>query len=177
MKIESNFTIGDVKGFMDGYLLRERDLLASRLERIGEDVGRLAPLVRQAPSEDPEWNAHEILAHIAVVAKFYGVMVHRIASGRMTEIALVDSVNLRDVAGSQTAQQAPEEIAEAARADITRTAAALRSADAAALRRTARIDDGTSMTAEEVARFPLVTHLEAHVDDLKRLVAAISSGF
>ena len=177
MKIESNFTIGDVRGFMDGYLLRERDLLAGRLERIGDEIARLAPLVRKTENADPEWNAHEILAHIAVVAKFYGVMVHRIASGKMTEIALVDSVNLRDVAGSQTAEQSNEMIAEAARADIARTVQALRGADAAGLRRTARIDDGTTMTAEEVARFPLITHLEAHVDDLKKLVAGISSGF
>ncbi len=177
MKIESNFTIGDVKDFMDGYLLRERDLLVSRLERIGDELGRLGPLVRQSRSADPEWNAHEILAHIAVVAKFYGVMVHRIAAGKMSEIALVESVNLRDVAGSQTAEQPPEKVAEAARADIARAVQALRSADAAALRRTARIEDGTLMTAEEVARLPLVTHLEAHVDDLKRLVAAVKSGF
>lgn len=177
MKIESNFTIDDVKGFLDGYLLRERDRLVERLERIRDEIDRLAPMVRQGAGDDREWSAHEILAHIAVVAKFYGVMVHRVAGGKMTEITLVESVNLRDVAGRQTAEQAPEQIAAAARADIERTLQTLRAADAAALRRTARIDDGTTMTAEEVARLPLVTHLEAHVEDLKKLVASISSGF
>ncbi len=177
MKIESNFTIDDVRGFMDGYLLRERDRLAGRLERIAEEIEKLAPLIKQERGGESDWSAHEILAHIAVVAKFYGVMFHRVAAGKMTEITLVESVNLRDVAGRQTAEQPPREIAAAARADIERTVQALRSASPATLRRTARIDDGTAMTAEEVARLPLVTHLETHVDDLKRLVAGISSGF
>ena len=177
MKIESNFTIDDVKGFMDGYLLRERDLLVRRLQRIGEDLAMLAPAIKQRAGDGTEWNAHEILAHVAVVAKFYGVMVHRIASGKMNDVALVESVNLRDVAGRQTADLPPDEIVAAARADIERTVQALRSADASALRRTARIDDGTTMTAEDVARLPLVTHLEAHVDDLKKLVAATANGF
>jgi hypothetical protein len=171
VKIQSNFTIDDVKGFIDSYLLRERDLLAGRLQLVSDELAELAPLIGEGPGDGVEWNAHEILAHIAVVAKFYGVMVHRIMAGKLTDVALVDSVNLRDVAGTQMAEMPPDKIVEMARADIERTVSALRGADPASLRRTARIDDGTTLTAEEVARLPLVTHLEAHMDDLEKMLA------
>src|SRR5579864_3485446 len=159
---------------MDSYVSRERDLLADRLQRISDRLEDLGPSVKRGPGDGAEWNAHELLAHIAVVAKFYGVMVHRIASGKLTDIALVDSVNLRDVAGRQMAEMAPEKIVETARADLERTVQTLRAADPASLRRTARIDDGTVMSAEEVARLPLVAHLETHVEDLARMVGASS---
>lgn len=170
MKIENSFTIHDVKGFMDSYLVRERDLLAGRLQLIADQLGELAPLINEGSSDNPDWNAQEILAHIAVVAKFYGVLVHRIAAGKLTDVALVDSVNMRDVAGKQMAEMSPERIAETARADIERTVQTLRAADPVSLRNTARIEDGTALSAEEVARLPLVTHLEAHIEDLQKML-------
>lgn len=173
MKIENGFTINDVKGFMDSYLVRERDLLAGRLQLVADQLGELAPLIKERSGDNPEWNAHEILAHIAVVAKFYGVLVHRISSGKLSDFALVDNVNMRDVAGKQIAGMPPDRIAETARADIERTVQALRSADPVSLRRTARIEDGTTMSAEEVARLPLVTHLEAHLEDLQKMLVSI----
>lgn len=175
MKIESSFTIHDVKGFMDSYLVRERDLLAGRLQLIADQLAELAPLVTEGSSDNPDWNALEILAHIAVVAKFYGVLVHRIAAGKLTDVALVESVNMRDVAGKQMAEMQPARIAESARADIERTVQTLRTADPLALRRTARLEDGTAMSAEEVARLPLVTHLEAHLEDLQKMLNIAAS--
>jgi hypothetical protein len=174
MKLESpSFTTDDIRAFMSSYRDRERDLLADRLQRVADRLAELGPRVQsQSGAEDPEWNAHEILAHIAVVSKFYGVLVHRIASGKLEDMNLLEAVNLRDSAGQQMAQLPPDELVKMSVADQQRTIQALRAADGGALQRAARVDDGTSMTAEEVARLPLVTHLEMHIDQLEQMLAS-----
>lgn len=174
MKIESpSFTQDDIRAFMTSYRDRERDLLAGRLQRISDRLAEIGARVQaERGDESPDWNPHEILAHIAVVSKFYGVLVHRIASGKMDGMNLLEAVNLRDSAGQQMSQLPPEELVRMSLADQHRTIEALREADAAALQRSARLDDGTSMTAEEVARLPLVTHLEMHIEQLEKMLAS-----
>lgn len=174
MKIESpSFTVEDIRAFMSSYRDRERDLLAERLQRVSDRLAELGPRVRaQQGADDPEWNAHEILAHIAVVSKFYGVLVHRIAAGKLDDMNLLEAVNLRDAAGQQMSQLRPEELVSMSLADQQRTVQALRGADGTALQRSARVDDGSSMTAEEVARLPLITHLEMHIEQLERMLAS-----
>ena len=173
MKIESPaFTMEDIRTFMSGYRDRERNLLADRLQLVSERVAELGPLVQRViDDENAEWNAHEILAHIAVVSKFYGVLVHRIASGKLDDMNLLDAVNMRDAAGRQMAELEPEELARQSVSDQRRTTKALREMDASALQKSARLDDGTSMTAEELARMPLVAHLEMHVEQLERMLS------
>ncbi|HKW08457.1 MAG TPA: DinB family protein [Candidatus Dormibacteraeota bacterium] len=173
MKIESPaFTMDDIRSFMSGYRDRERNLLADRLQLVSERVAELGPRVqRLIDDENAEWNAHEILAHIAVVSKFYGVLVHRIASGKLDDMNLLDAVNMRDAAGRQMAELEPEELARQSVSDQQRTIKALREMDAGSLQKSARLDDGTSMTAEDVARMPLVSHLEMHVEQLERMLS------
>jgi DinB superfamily len=173
MKLESpSFTTDDIRAFMSSYRDRERNLLADRLQHVSERLADLGPRVQaQSGAEDPEWNAHEILAHIAVVSKFYGVLVHRIASGKLEDMNLLEAVNLRDAAGQQMAQVPPDELVRMSVADQQRTIQALRAAEDGALQRAARVDDGTSMTAEEVARLPLVSHLEMHIEQLEKMLA------
>ena len=170
MKIESPaFTLDDIRTFMASYRDRERLILADRLQRVSDRVAELGPRVISAVNDnDPEWNAHETLAHIAVVSKFYGVLVHRIASGKVAEMGLLDAVNMRDAAGRQMAELDPEELVRQALADHARTLKTLREADVDSLERSARIDDGTPMTAEQVARLPLISHLEMHVEQLEK---------
>ncbi len=173
MKIESpSFTPDDIRAFMSSYRDRERDLLADRLQRISDRLAELGPRVKAEAGDDGAWNAHEILAHIAVVSKFYGVLVHRIASGKLQDMNLLEAVNLRDAAGQQMSQLPPEELVRTSLADQQRTIQALRGTDTAALQRSARVDDGTAMTAEEVARLPLVTHLEMHIEQLEKMLAS-----
>lgn len=173
MKIESPaFTMEDIRTFMSGYRDRERNLLADRLQLVSERVAELGPRVqRGVDDENAEWNAHEILAHIAVVSKFYGVLVHRIASGKLDDMNLLDAVNMRDAAGRQMAELEPEELARQSVSDQQRTIKALREMDTSSLQKSARLDDGTSMTAEDVARMPLVSHLEMHVEQLERMLS------
>ena len=168
MKIESTaFTPTDVQGFMDEFLDHERQLLADRLEKASARLAALGPRII-AGHGDGDWTSHEVLAHIAVLSKFYGVLVHKISSGQMTELNLLENVNVRDVAGEQMAKLEPAELLRMAQADHQRTIKTLRTAEPRALRRAARLEDGTLMTAEEVARLPLVTHLELHIEQLEK---------
>ena len=173
MKIESpSFTMDDLRAFMSSYRDRERHVLADRLERVSVRLAELGPRVNAQAGDGDAWNAHEILAHIAVVSKFYGVLVHRIASGKMQDTNLLESVNLRDAAGQQMAQLPPDELVRLSLADQQRTIQALREADTEALQRSARVDGGSAMTAEEVARLPLVGHLEMHLEQLEKILAS-----
>lgn len=168
MKIESTaFTRADVEEFLDGMLGHERDTLAGRLETASTRLAALGPRVK-AGAGGTEWSHHELLAHIAVLSKFYGVLLHKISSGQMSEIDLLENVNLRDVVGEQMAQIEPAELLRIALADQARTLKLLRTIEPSSLRREARMENGEMMSAEEVARLPLINHLEMHVDQLER---------
>lgn len=173
MKIESPaFTLDDVKSFMDTYLDRERDILAERLQHASDRLAALAPRVKAQAGDEAAWNAHELLAHIAVLSKFYGVLVHRISSGQMPNMDLLEAVHLRDTAGHQMSQLEPPDLLRMTVADHERTIKTLRTTEARDLRRTAELGDGITMTAEEVARLPLISHLELHIAELERLLDA-----
>ena len=168
MKIESTaFTRTDVEKFLDEMLDHDRHLLADRLESASARLAALGPRIK-AGGGDGEWSQHEVLAHIAVLSKFYGVLVHKISSGQMSEIDLQENVNLRDVVGEQLAQIEPQELLRMALADQARTLKLLRTVEASSLRRKAKLETGETMSADEVARLPLVNHLEMHVDQLER---------
>ena len=171
MKIESTtFTRSDVEQFLEEMLDHDRHALADRLETASARLAEVAPHVKAGGGEG-EWSEHELLAHIAVLSKFYGVLVHKISSGQMTELDLLENVNLRDVVGEQMAQIEPAELLRMALSDHARTLKLLRTAGAASLRRTAKQENGQPISAEEVARLPLINHLEMHVDQLERAVS------
>src|SRR2546423_5516888 len=172
MKIESPaFTLDDVKTFMDTYLDRERDLLADRLQRASERLAALAPRIKAGPSDEDAWSSHELLAHLAVLSKFYGVLVHRISTEQQPNVNLLEAVHLRDTVGHQMSQLEPADLVRMALADHERTIETLRTSDARALRKSAELGDGITMTAEEGARLPLVSHLELHIEQLEKMLA------
>jgi hypothetical protein len=171
MKIESTaFTRTDVEQFLDEMLDHDRHALGDRLENASARLSELGPRVKAGRGET-EWSEHELLAHIAVLSKFYGVLVHKISSGQMTELDLLENINLRDVAGEQMAQIEPAELLRMALADQARTLKLLRSAGASSLRRQARQENGELISAFDVARLPLVNHLEMHVEQLERALS------
>src|SRR4029077_10647742 len=168
MKIESTgFTLADVEHFEAELRDHERLILADPLEKVSGRLEAIGPRIAAGAGAE-SWSDHELLAHIAVVSKFYGVIVHKISSGQMTELDLLSYVNLRDVAGEQMAQTDPADLVRAALADQARTAKLLRGIDDAAFRRRATLTTGGSITAEHVARLPLINHLESHVEQLER---------
>jgi hypothetical protein len=171
MKIESPaFTRTDVEQFLDEMLDHDRHALGDRLEKASARLAELGPRVKAGRGES-EWSEHELLAHIAALSRFYGVLVHKISSGQMTELDLLENVNLRDLVGEQMAQIEPAELLRMALADQVRTLRLLRTAGASSLRRTAKQENGELISAIEVARLPLVNHLEMHVDQLERAVS------
>lgn len=171
MKIESPaFTLDDVRSFMSTYLDRERNLLADRLQNASDRLAALAPRVKAERGGESDWNAHELLAHIAVLSKFYGVLVHRVSSGQQPNMDLLEAVHLRDTVGHQMSQLEPADLVRMTVADHARTVKALRETEPEALRRSADLGEGITMTAEEIARLPLVSHLELHIEQLEKLL-------
>ena len=170
MKLESEtFTHADVRKFLDEFAVHESTVLANRLEKASARLAELAPKVSKGSASGSEgWNGHEVLAHIAVLSKFYGVVAHKISSGQMSELDLLSNVNLRDTMGDQLVGLDPTELLEMAIKDHARTIKLLRSTDANSLRRAAKLEDGSTLTAEDVLRFPLVNHLELHLEQLER---------
>jgi hypothetical protein len=135
MKIEStSFTRADVEQFLESMLDHDRNLLADRLEKASARLAELGPRIKAGGGGD-EWSQHEVLAHIAVLSKFYGVLVHKISSGQMTEVDLQENVNLRDVVGEQMAQIEPSELLRMALADQARTLKLLRAVEPASAAR------------------------------------------
>ena len=172
MKIESpSFTQSDIDSFLDEQVDHERIHLVERLEAASDKLAALVPRISSNRSEGGDWTAHETLAHIAVLSKFYGVLVYRIAGGQMTEVDLIGNVNLRDVAGDQMAAMSPDDLLQAIRADHARTAKLLGTVAPSALRKSATLETGESITAEFIARYPLVNHLEQHIEQLEKELA------
>jgi hypothetical protein len=168
MKVESTaYTRADVEQFLDEMIDHDRRLLADRLEKASAHLAELGPRVRGGRGET-QWSQHEVLAHIAVLSKFYGVLVHKISSGQISEFDLLENVNLRDVVGEQMTQIEPAELLRMALADQARTLKLLRSVEPSLLRRKARQENGELISVEEIARLPLVSHLEMHLDQLER---------
>jgi len=168
MKIESTtYTQDDLQRFYGDLFERERTVLADRLERVSARLARIGPAIKAGTGEGA-WSDHEVLAHIAGLSKFYGVIIHRIASGQMTEVDLLAGTNLRDTTIEQMAEIEPAELLRTTLADHARTVKVLRTVEAASLRREAKDSSGGSVSAEFLARYPLINHLEEHVDQLER---------
>jgi hypothetical protein len=169
----TTFTATDLQGFLDEMVDHDRLMLADRLQIASERLAEYGQLVTPSQGEKgtPSWSAHEVLAHIVVLSKFYGVIFHKVSSGTMTELDLLNNVGLRDAMDEQMAQIEPKELIRMALEDHARTIKALRAANAASMRRVVKVDGGETMTAEEVARLPLISHLELHIDQLARALA------
>src|SRR5216684_238767 len=168
MKIESTaYTQADLQAFYDELLDHERMVLADRLENVSARLAVVGPRIKAGRGEDA-WSDHEVLAHIAGLSKFYGVIIHRISSGQLSEIDLLSGTNLRDAAVEQLAQVEPSELLRNTLADHARTVKLLRTVEAKSLRREVKDSGGDSVTAEFLARYPLINHLEEHVDQLER---------
>lgn len=168
MKIESTtYTRADLQRFYEELFDRERLALADRLENVSARLAKVGPAIKAGPGDD-EWSDHEVLAHIAGLSKFYGVVIHRISSGQVDEVDLLSGTNLRDAAVEQMSQVEPSELLRGTLSDHARTVKLLRTVDAASLRREVKDSGGDKVTAEFLARYPLINHLEEHVAQLER---------
>lgn len=173
MKIESTaFTAAELLGFLGDLEERDREDVARRLEEVGRRLEALRPRIEgaDAPGGDG-WTAQEVLAHISVLSKFYGVMAHQIATGKVTEFDFLGQVQLRDVAGERAAAEPASSLLDGIAADHARTLAFLRGVNTADLRKTAETGvEGLRISAADVVRLPLLTHLEAHLEQLEAAI-------
>ncbi len=169
LKVESTeYTWATFAAFLNEVQGHDRQVLADRLERASKRLAEIGPRVKPGRSDGGDWSAVEVLAHIAGLSKFYGVMLHRIITGQVTDLnTFLQAAQMRDGAIDQMAGTDPAELLRMSLADHARTIAELRTADPAALRRAVALPDGT-MTAEEVARLPLISHIEMHLDQLEK---------
>jgi len=183
MKIESAaYTKTDFENFLNVELDSERNQLADRLERasarlakVGSRIkaGRGEGRARAGGADDDEWNGHEILAHIAGFSKYYGVLVHKVASGQLTDVDLMSSTNIRDESIVQMSAMEPADLLRMALDAHARTVKELRTLDLAAFRNKANVEGGvwfSPVGPDFLARYPLVNHLEAHVEQLEELL-------
>lgn len=171
MEIESpTFTAEDVRAFLREQREHEREEVARRLEAVDESLRGLAPrLLSPAPERaGREWTAHEVLAHIALVSKVYGILAYRIATGKLTEVDLLSFVQQRDPFTQAAAQQPAQEHLDSIQADHARTLEFLRSADVDDLDRVADSGiEGLHLTALDIFRLALVNHCEAHLEQME----------
>jgi hypothetical protein len=175
MKIESpDYTKTDFENFLDGELDSERNQLADRLERASARLAKLGPKIKAGRGHSDEWNGLEVLAHIAGFSKYYGVLVHKVAAGQLSEVDLMASTNIRDESIVQMSAMEPADLLRMALDAHARTANELRSLDLAAFRNKTNVAGGlwfSPVNADFLARYPLVNHLEAHVGQLEKLLA------
>ena len=166
MKIESpSFTTADLKGFLRETVDHERTQLADRLERISARLADAVALTPPGAGPRPDrWDANDVLAHMVMVSKFYGVLVKRVGSGDVTEIDLMSFLQARDPAVQPLTSLPASELVERARREQRRTIEYLRGADAATMLRRVKLFEGTSMSALELAQLPLCAHLEIHIE-------------
>ncbi|MHB8507471.1 MAG: DinB family protein [Candidatus Dormibacteria bacterium] len=167
MKNESRaFTAADVPRFFDELRLEEAANLADRLRAGSARLQQLAARVPEDGGQAEGWNAKEILAHVAVFSRAYGVFAYMIARGRLPQLELAAVINQRDTFGEEMVKRSVAEIVGEAVEQHQKTLAFLEKATPAQLAAECRVEDGT-VTPELLIRLPLVAHLEQHLRHLE----------
>jgi hypothetical protein len=172
MQTESaSFTAADLPRFFEEILVWDVRATADRLRRANARVHQLAARIPDgAPSDSAEWNAKEVLAHIVVLSRAYGVFGYMVAKGKLTELPLESVITQRDVVGAEMAARPVADIVAELDRQNQRTLEFLAGATPEELRRTVKVEYG-EITAEHVIRVPLVSHFEQHLDQLEAALA------
>jgi hypothetical protein len=172
MQTESaTFTAADLPHFLEEIMVWDVKATADRLRLAGARVHELAERIPEdGPESSQGWNAKEVLAHIAVLSRAYGVFGYMVAKGRLTDIKLEDVITQRDTLGAEFAARPVAEIVAEIDRQHQRTLKFLAEATPDELRRSVRVEHG-DITAEHLVRVPLVAHLEQHVAQLEEALA------
>ncbi len=157
-----------MRGFLEEVTDHERRHLIERLEAGSARLDKLAGAgFEQRPDGEHEWNAHDVLAHIVVLSKFYGMLTYQVGSGKVADVDLLANVKARDLAGEQLVRLSDTELLRTAHSEHERTIAFIRSASPTAMQRRATLYEGFSMSALELALLGLCSHLEIHLDQME----------
>jgi hypothetical protein len=167
----ATFTAADLPGFFEEILVWDVKATSERLRSAGARLGQLVHRIPEdAPASSDVWNAKEVLAHVAVLSRAYGVFGYMVAKGRLTEMRLEDVITQRDALGAELASRPVAEIVEEIQRQHQRTLKFLAEATPAELLRSVKVEQG-DVSAEYLIRLPLVAHLEQHVDQLEKALA------
>lgn len=162
------FLLADVDEFLDAALLVDRDALVTRLEAADARLDVLAARISDRPAPGArDWSAKQVLAHIAGLSKLYGMLTYKVGSGALSEFELMPMVHLRDAATETLSERPVADLLAMIQKDHARTLAYARGATAEELRRVCRFDLGREMSAGEILRLALVSHVEQHVRQLE----------
>ena len=165
------FTAADLPRFFEEIYVWDVRNTADRLRRANSRVHDLAGRIPDgAPTDSPEWNAKEVLAHIAVLSRAYGVFGYMVAKGKLPELPMEGVISQRDIVGAEMAAKSVAEIIEEIDRQNQRTLTFLSQATAEELRRTVKIESG-DITADYLIRLPLVSHFEQHIEQLEAALA------
>ena len=158
-----------MRGFLEEVTDHERRQLIERLKAGSARLDKIAGAgIEQQPDGERDWNAHDVLAHIVVLSKFYGMLTYQVGSGKVSEVELLEHVKARDLAGEQLVSVSDAELLQMAHDMHRRTIAFIESASPAAMQRRATLFEGFSMSALELALLGLCNHLEIHLDQMER---------
>jgi hypothetical protein len=171
MRIESPaFTAANLDGFFMEMLDVERHALVRRLKAAGAQLAAMGPaLDAAAAGAGDEWGPREVLAHIAVASQGWGVIAYRVATGKLEEISAEAIAQQRDPLGVVMLERSPAEMVAATLASHAKTLAYLEQAPMSDLTREFRWEFGTQ-PAQYLFRLPVVSHIEAHVEQLHTML-------
>jgi DinB superfamily len=162
------FTVADLPHFFEEILVWDAKATADRLRRGNQRMHELAPRIPDgAPEASEGWNAKEVLAHIAVLSRAYGVFSYMVAKGKLTDLTMESVITQRDVVGAEMAARPVADIVAEADRQHQRTLKFLAEVTPGELLRTVKIEHG-ELTVEYLLRLPLVAHLEQHLDQLEK---------
>ena len=172
MRTESAaFTVADLPHFFEEILAWDAKATADRLRRGNQRMHELARRIPDgAPEAGEDWDAKEILAHIAVLSRAYGVFGYMVAKGKLTDLTMESVITQRDVVGAEMAARPVADIVAEADRQHQRTLKFLAEVTPEELQRTVKIEHG-ELTVEYLVRLPLVAHLEQHLDQLEKALA------
>ncbi|MGB2939079.1 MAG: DinB family protein [Candidatus Dormiibacterota bacterium] len=175
MKQESAaFTSADVPRFFNQLAELDMGQTAERLEAASRRMEELAARIPDQRGDGEAWNAKEVLAHVAVLSRAYGVFAYMVAHGRIGDLNLGDVISQRDKVGEEMAQLPVPEILAEAKKQHDRTLKFLRSATIEQWQTTCKTEFG-DLRVEGLIRLPLVVHLEDHLDQIERILTGDSA--
>jgi hypothetical protein len=173
VKIESpSFTISDLRRVVGDELAEvERRSVVTRLRDVSARMKDIALRVpEQPPTSDGEWNAKEVLAHIAVASKGWGALAYMAAKARMPELVGQKVIVQRDPLAMEMMGLPVAEITNQAAHAHERSLSFLEGATLDELYTPVRWELG-EVAAADLFRLMLVAHVEQHVVQLETALA------
>jgi hypothetical protein len=98
------------------------------------------------------------------------VLTYQVSTGKVKSVDLLNGVRERDVLGLRMSEQEQRDLGARSVQQLGQTLMFLREVEPRRLRRRAQMLGLTSMSAEEICRISLCTHLEQHLEQLEQAV-------